>query len=212
MTIKLKDRPPQYFWLFLTIFVLFFTLKTQAQDCKEWKKKQENGNFRVYVRECSDSPIKEFKLNDRFVGDFQKLVKVMDDMGTTKKLSDNCTEARVIQIITPDEFVQYFYFDMPTGINDRDCVTKIIVKRTPTTYASFSESFNDELVPIKKHVIRLKKVRASFYFEFYKDGTIGMEYCGRTDPNGWIPAWLVNMFAHREAKKMVEKLKKLIQN
>ncbi|NJN33856.1 MAG: hypothetical protein HC817_06000 [Saprospiraceae bacterium] len=171
------------------------------------EKKQENGHFKVYVRDCNDSPIKEFKLNDRFMGDFQKLVKVMDDTETTKLLSDNCTEARVVKNITADEYVQYFYFNMPTGITDRDCVTKIIIKRTPTTYASYSESYGDELVSAQKHVIRLKKVRASFYFELYEDGTIGMEYCGRTDPNGWIPAWLVNMLAHREAKKWLKNSK-----
>ena len=66
-------------------------------------------------------------------------------------------------------------------------------------------------VAYKKDVIRLKSVKTYYYFEKMPDGMIRMEYIGRADPNGWIPAWLVNMMAQTEALKMVEKLKSLVQ-
>ena len=67
-------------------------------------------------------------------------------------------------------------------------------------------------VTLKNGVIRLRDARSHFYFEKQTDGSIRMEYTARANPNGAIPVWLVNVFARREAKKVVEKLKQLIQN
>ena len=199
----------------LYISLILLTVNTafaQYEPCSAWKKADERGNMKVYVRECDDSPIKEFKVNDRFIGDFAKLVKVMDDPNTIKILSDKCTEARDIKSVGENKTIQYYYFDMPMGVTDRDVVSSLSIWRTPTAYKTLAESVSEELVPLKQGVIRLQKVKTSFYFEKQEDGTIFMEYTGRTDPNGWVPAWLVNMLATREARKMVEKLKVLVQN
>jgi hypothetical protein len=203
-----------------TLYLLFvialtctsFTHYDNNEPCSVWKRADERGNMKVYVRECDDSPIKEFKVNDRFVGDFDKLVKIMDDPGTIKILSDRCTEARDIKTLAPNQTLQYYYFDMPMGVSDRDVVSKLTIWRTATAYKTLAESVSEDHVPLKKDVIRLQKVRTSFYFEKQSDGTIFMEYIGKTDPNGWVPAWLVNMLATREARKIVDKLRYLVQN
>ncbi len=201
-----------------TLYISFFllishTIFAQYEPCSAWKKADERNSMKVYVRECDDSPIKEFKINDRFIGDFEKLMKVMDDPQTIKVMSERCVEARDIKRLSANEMIQYYLFDMPLGVTDRDVISKLTIWRTPTVYKTLSESFNeDNLVPLKQGIIRLLKVRTSFYFEKQADGFIFMEYMGRTDPNGWIPAWLVNFVATREARKMVEKLKNLIQN
>jgi hypothetical protein len=196
------------------IFVLcLFAQTMRAQDpCGDWKLANEKGNMKVYVRECSDSPIKEFKINDRFMGNFATLIKIMDDPNTIKLLSERCVEARELKQISPNELLQYYLFNMPPGVTDRDVISKLTVWRSPNQYKTLTESVSDNsIVPLPKGVIRLKKVKTSFYFEKQKDGTIFMEYTGRTDPNGWIPAWLVNFLATREAQKIVEKLKALIE-
>ena len=196
----------------ITLFSLIFTSNAFAQDnCKEWKLKESKGTLKVYVRECPDSPIKEFKVNDKFYGDFDKLILEMEKPEVVKKMSDYCIEARDLQHINAHESVQYYYFDMPIGITDRDVISKISRYRTATTFKSITENFPSDLVPTKKGVIRLQKVRTTFYFEKAADGSILMEYIGRTDPNGWIPAWLINYLAQREAVKVVAKIQKLIK-
>jgi hypothetical protein len=197
----------------ITLFLLFSLIKISAQDnCKEWKIKENKGTLKVYVRECPDSPIKEFKVNDKFTGDFNKLIAEMDKAEVVKKMSEYCTEARDLQHLSDHESVQYYYFDMPVGITDRDVISKITKYKTATTFKSITETYASNLVPNKKGVVRLDKVRTSFYFEKQADGTIIMEYIGRTDPNGWIPAWLINYLAQKEATKIVAKIQKLINN
>jgi START domain len=198
-------------YILLAIFSLVSLKNLVAQDnCKEWKIKENKGTLKVYVRECPDSPIKEFKVNDRFYGDFNKLVAEMDKPEVVKKMSEYCTEARDLQHLSDNESVQYYYFDMPVGITDRDVISKITKYKTATTFKSITESYPSNLVPVKKGVVRLDKVRTSFYFEKQADGSIVMEYIGRSDPNGWIPAWLINYLAQKEATKIVAKIQKLI--
>lgn len=195
------------------LFLISHTAIAQYEPCNAWKKADERGSMKVYVRECDDSPIKEFKVNDRFVGDFEKLIKIMDDPQTIKVMSERCIESRNLKKISENEVIQYYLFDMPMGVTDRDVISKLTIWRTPNALKTLSESVNqDELVPLKQGIIRLQKVRTSFYFEKQADGTIFMEYTGRTDPNGSIPAWLVNFVATREARKMVEKLRSMIEN
>ena len=139
----------------ITLFSLIFTSNAFAQDnCKEWKLKESKGTLKVYVRECPDSPIKEFKVNDKFYGDFDKLILEMEKPEVVKKMSDYCIEARDLQHINAHESVQYYYFDMPIGITDRDVISKISRYRTATTFKSITENFPSDLVPTKKGVIR----------------------------------------------------------
>ena len=189
------------------------TASAQMSPCGEWKTSKENGNYKVYVRECEGSPIKEFKILDRFYGNFDTLVKVMSDVNTTKRISRNCSEARVLKDLGNHESIQYYYFNLPLTLADRDVITKCRIYHTATAYKIESETYSESVVSVayKKDVIRLKSVKTYYYFEKLSDGMIRMEYIGRADPNGWIPAWLVNMMAQIEALKMVEKLKSLVQ-
>jgi START domain len=211
-TSKMSMKSTVYISFFLML-VFNATAQYQPEPCSAWKKADERGNTKVYVRECDDSPIKEFKVNDRFTGDFDKLVKIMMAPHVIKLMSDRCVEARDLKKLSDNQVIQYYRFDMPMGVTDRDVISKLTVWQTPTALKTLSESvYQDELEPLKQGVIRLQSVRTSFYFEKQADGTIFMEYTGRTDPNGSIPAWLVNFLATREARKMVEKLKELVQN
>lgn len=197
--------------LILVLSFISFLKPPPDKPCGEWSRYTQQGNTQVFVRQCPDSPVKEFKVLDKFYGDFSKIVKVMDDVETTQRISETCTEARIIKTLNANEVVQYFYFDMPMGITDRDIMTKNITYQTPTAYKSISEIYYDPSVPERKGVIRMKNARSSFYFEKQSDGSIKMEYTARADPEGWVPIWFINMLAGKEALKMTEKLKKAFQ-
>ena len=197
-----------------TLLLLFFSFFNHFNPpsnlgCSEWARYTQKGDCHVYMRQCSDLPIKEFKVLDRFYADLDKIIKVMEDVNTTRRISETCTEARIIKTLNANEVVQYFYLDMPMTITDRDILTKNISYQTPTSFKSVSEVYNDPSVPERKGTIRMKNARSSFYFEKQKDGFIKMEYTARADPEGLVPAWFVNLLAGKEAIKMTEKLKKL---
>lgn len=193
----------------LFILSLFSFLYSPTESpCGEWTRYTQQGSTHVYVRQCPNSAIKEFKVVDKFYADFNKIIKIMDDVETTRRISNNCTEARITKVLNASEVVQYFYFDMPVGITDRDILTKNITYQTPTAYKSISEIYSDPSVPERKGTIRMKNARSTFYFEKQPDGSIKMEYTALADPEGWVPTWFINFLAGKEALKMTDKLKK----
>lgn len=125
-------------------------LPPENLNCNEWKLKTETGNYKVYMRECDASPIKEIKLLDKFEGDFTRLVGLMNDIETNKKITESCTEARLLKQIDKQTSLQYFYYKMPIGVNDRDVVSKITINVTDSTYSFATEAVNNNLVAQKK--------------------------------------------------------------
>ncbi len=201
----------------MRIALLFFTLLTSFgtplpcdNNCNEWKLKNEEGNYKMYMRECDDSPIKEIKLTDKFAGEFTRLIRVMTDIETNKKISESCTEARQLKQIDKQTALQYFYYKMPIGVKDRDVISKITIKATDSTFSFITEAVDNNLVPSKNGSIRITNARSSWFFKKTFSGTIEMEYMAFADPNGSIPAWIINSLSRREARAGIEKLKKLV--
>jgi hypothetical protein len=199
---------------YLLLLPLFQMLPTAERGvpCTDWALYTERGkDYKVYTRECEDSPIKEFKVVDRFYANFDTLAKIMRAIETTQKLSESCTEAKIVRVLDANTVIQYFYFAMPMGITDRDVVTKNTTIVTQNTISSVSDYYEDAAAPLRNNVLRIKKAHTVFFYQKQADGSIALEYTARTDPNGTIPAWFVNMLAGQQARKMLEKLKRLAQ-
>ena len=180
-------------------------------SAKEWKLFEESGEHKIYVRENAASSIKEFRVVDKFEGNFDVLVKTLGDVQTTKHLSENCTEARLVKTFDGGATLQYFYFKMPLGVRDRDILSKVKSEKTDSTYILHSEASSESDVPQKSGVVRLTNSLSSFHLKKLSGGFIGFEYTAFADPNGHIPSGIINSIAQKEARNIVEKLKKLIQ-
>ena len=189
----------------------FFYAYTPADNCNEWQLKNNEGNFKVYMRDCEYSAIKEIRITDKFGGDFARVVTVMNDIETNKKISESCAEAKFLKHIDNNNSIQYFHYAMPFGVSDRDVVSKITFKKTDSTYSLVTEAVDNNLEKKKSGVIRITNARSSWYFKRTATGEIEMEYTAFADPNGIVPAWVVNSLARREARSSIEKLKKLIR-
>jgi START domain len=199
-----------YLVLFSSLLILSFSIPSNP-PCGEWELKAEEGSFKVYVRQCDNSPIKELKVVDKFKGDFAKLAKEVAHISFTTKVSASCTEAKIVKPIDAQTSIQYYYFKMPIGISDRDIVLKNTTIVKGNKLRSTSEVYPTAEVPEKKGVIRLVKSRSAYEFEKLSDGNITMLYTAFTDPNGSLPAWIVNWVATNETKKMSAKIKELVK-
>jgi len=198
--------------LYIQFFVVLSTLVLIPYSVlsANWKLKTADGSFKLYIRESENSPIKEIKIVDKFKGDFKKLTILMNDIETNKKILPSCIDAKLLKDIDVHTSFQYFYFKMPMTVTDRDIVCKIFIYSTDSTYSLTSEAVETKLAPPKKGIIRILNAKTSWTFKKNLKGEITMEYTGLADPNGSIPAWLVNFFAIREAESAIERFKKLL--
>ena len=183
-----------------------------AAPCSDWKLNAVKGSTKVYVRQCDDSPIKEFKATDQFYGNFDAVAQLMKAVETTQKVSSRCVEAKVLQRLDGATSIQYFLFSMPFGVSNREVIVKNIVRCSATQISSVSEEVDLPDLPVKKDVVRIKRSTASYLFTRLPNGLIEMEYIGRVDPNGEFPSWIINLLAKKEAIKIIDKLKSLAQN
>ena len=196
--------------LFSALFIGNYPV-TPVTNCNEWQLKNAESNYKAYLRQCDDSPVKEIKLLDKFDGDFPQLIRVMNDIETNKKLTETCSEAVLLKTFDKNTSLQYFHYKMPFGVNDRDVVSKIIINATDSTYSYITEAVDDNSIPHKPGIIRVTNARTSWFFKKSPTGIIEMQYTGFADPNGSIPAWIINTLTRRESRLVVEKLKKLVR-
>ncbi len=199
----------------LLLLVLIPTTQNFAQtstDCAEWKVKYATGNYKMYMRECKFSPIKEVRVTDKFFGDFKHLQQVMVDVETAKKMVESCKEARMIEQIDNHTAFYYYSYKMPVSVKDRDIVTKTTTHTTDSTYTYISETVENDLVKLSSNFIRIKNARSAWHFKKTASGEIEMEYVAFADPNGNIPAWLINSLARHQVWESIQTLKKLIND
>jgi hypothetical protein len=189
---------------------LFFFITPENNDSKSWIIKTNEPNYRVLVRESDHTGIKEIKIVHKFKGNFKKLIVAMNDIKTNEKLFSNCTKANLLKQIDAHSSYQYFYFKMPITVADRDIISKVTIYYSDSTYSLVSRAADSKLVSKNVDVIRINKANTSWQFRKSGNGEIIMEYYASADPGGSIPKWLVNVFAVRESKISIEKLKKMM--
>ncbi len=198
-------------------FTLFFfwcigtSAFAQSNDCGEWQLKTNEANYKVYSRACKNSAINEFKVLATFSGDFKRISALFNDVETNKKISESCVEARLLEKMDDNTHTEYVRYKTPIGIRERDIISKVVINATESSFALTSIALSDTSIPRKKGVIRLTNAHTSFMFKKTSDGKIEMEYTAFADPNGFDPPFLVNSLAKKEARKLTDKLKVLVQ-
>ena len=136
----------------------------------------------------------------------------MEDIETSKKMVESCKEARLIAQLDKNSSIEYYSYKMPVGVKDRDIVTKTTTHLTDSTYTYISETSKDSFVAVKANFIRIKNARSAWFFKKIDSSTIAMEYVAFADPNGNIPAWLINSLARNQVRTSISKLKKLVND
>ena len=136
---------------------------------------------------------------------------MFNDIETNKKTSESCVESRYVKKIDANTHTEYVRFKTPIGIRERDIVSKVTIVATDSTFFLTSKAIDEATEPEKKGVVRLKNAHTSFLFKKISNGMIEMEYIAFADPNGFDPPFLVNSLAKKEARKMTDKLKILLQ-
>ena len=125
-----------------------------------------SGNYKFCTRECANTPIKEVKIIDVFSADLKHLAKVVGAVETSKKITKTCAEARFIKPIDENTSFQYFRYNMPMRVADRDMVCKVTSTLSDSVYTFISETVDkSDLVSLRTDAIRIKNARTVINFK-----------------------------------------------
>ena len=180
--------------LFFTFLLFLCSFNAKAQEIGPWELKKNKNGIEVYVRDNSDSPIKELKMKFNVEASMSAIVELLLDVPAIPDWVYKCPEAYTIKKINDQVEVYYNLVDFPWPLSDRDLIVKNTLTQDSLTKMVRSESFVSEgHLPEKEGIVRIKKTHLWWEFTPKSNGLVEVEYFLSSDPGGLIPAWLINL-------------------
>jgi hypothetical protein len=161
-----------------------------------WQLKKNEDGIRAEVRKVEGSSILEYKGTVVVNADPEAAVRLFEEDRRIPEWFHQCSEARLIQAITPEEKVLYFVIAMPWPVKDRDLVFRRVRSQDPATGAvEYGTSALPEATPEQPGKVRMPYIKGLWRFTPLGDGRTEITYQQHSEVGGHIPAWLVNKLA-----------------
>jgi len=189
------------------IFCLFAVVAT-AQEAK-WELKKDKKDLKIYVREASDSPFKELSMKFTVDASMSAIVALLQDIEAIPDWVYKCEEAHVVKEVSDEEVYYYNLIDFPWPLSDRDFVLHSKLTQDPVTKIMRSESWVvEDMLPVKDGVVRITSTHLWWEFTPQPDGKIAIDYYLKSDPGGYLPAWIVNLAIDQGPIQTIKRFKK----
>ena len=196
---------------FGSLILLTFTLTATAQY--KWKLSKDKDGIKVYESDTKNSDFKSIKVECTLPGDYDKFISVMNDVPHYKDWVYRTKKSYIITRISPDEFYYYTETSLPWPLSNRDAVFHSKTDRDSSDrYLNIKTTTEPSLIAEKRGKVRVPYSSISWYLTKPSAKMIQVIYIFEINPGGYLPSWLVNMFADRgpyeSFKRLAEVLKK----
>jgi len=195
----------------ITLFLsLIFSTNIYSQnfDKTDWKLKTTDNNLKLYTRSNEQSGVKEVRIKTEINTTIEKLLSVLDDVSNYEKWVYKCSEAKMVKMVSKDDYYYYTRSDLPFPLSDRDIVVRSRQwKDKDDVYYSHS-TLTRNMVGIKKGIVRIQEFDAHWKITQKENGILDIDYVVQTHPGGSLPTWAINLGI---AKGPIETMKNLIK-
>lgn len=186
------------------------TVAWAAPNDSGWKKTDEADGVTVFSKATPGSAIKSVKGTGLVEAPVETVALVLVDDDRAPEWVDSLTEAKVVKVVSPAEYVEYNHVAMPFIVSNRDFVTHVRMQRDAKTktVVMVSEPADDALRPSRKGVVR-GSLAARYVLEPANDGKatrLTVEI--HADPKGWLPSWVINFFQKDWAHETIQGIRK----
>jgi hypothetical protein len=183
------------------------TLLAQA----DWTLKKDENGIKVYTKSTEDSPIKSIKVILEFDVPISAVVAVIGDIPAYSTWVYQCKKSEVIKQISPTSGIFHHMTEAPWPFDDRDHVSMYEVTRDANTKVITVKSHVvTGIYPEKEGYVRLKKSRANWTLTPVGENKVAATYELSFDPEGSVPAWLINMFITEGPYQSLSKMKQKV--
>ena len=199
-----------------TIIGLFllvsFSFTITAQEA-EWELRKEKDGIQVYVREAIDSPFKELKMKFSIDATMSTVVALLQNVDAIPDWVYKCSESYVVEKISIQEEYYYNLMDFPWPMSDRDLILKSKLYQDPVTKVLRSESYAvADKMPVKEGVVRIEETNLWWEFTPKPNGQIDVDYYLKSNPGGYLPAWIVNLAIDQGPVQTVKRFLKTLED
>jgi hypothetical protein len=197
----------------LPVFLLLSAWTTTAAAQYNWKLCKDKDGIKVYESETKNSDFKSIKVECTLQGNYDKFISVMNDVPHYKNWVYRTKKSYLIKRISRDEFYYYTETSLPWPLSNRDAVFHSKTDRDSLNRYLHTKTITEpSLIAEKSGKVRVPYSSIDWYVTMPSVNTIQVIYILQIDPGGYLPAWLVNMFADRgpyeSFKQLAEILKK----
>lgn len=159
-----------------------------------WELKKETDGVRVYLRDNPDSPIKELLIETELEASLSSVAALLNDADHFHRWVYKTAHSRLVQRLSRNRIIYHSVSDFPWPLSDRDLYVLSEMRQDPQTRTLYSTSrlWADAPPPTDGYV-RIPYFYSQWTFTPQPDGRLHVRYFLRSDPGGYLPAWLVNL-------------------
>ncbi len=170
-----------------------------ARDADGWEQTDQSDGVTVFRRDDPGSPFHGIRGSGVVDANVATVALVLLDDARAPEWVDSLDEARVVNVISSNEYIEYNHVHMPWPTSDREFLTRVTMGFDAGSRSSQIRSEPVELPGLPPRKGDIRGVLRATYTMTPIDGADGKQSTQLTveihsDPGGWIPAFIVNFF------------------
>ena len=141
------------------------------------------------------------------------LAALVMDLDNCPKWAAMCKKARVQRWISDSELIIYSLNDAPFPVRDRDVIAKVnwLFDVESQKISMLSQAIDSPL-NIKKKVVRVNQAVSEWHFTPQENGQTLVENFAHIDPNGALPAWIINALIIDSPYKTLKRMRRIAES
>ncbi|MFT6407628.1 MAG: hypothetical protein ACJAQ6_001041 [Arenicella sp.] len=199
--------------MLLFVFQCFgSTTHAQWQDADlEWTLKRDRNGIQVFLSKVPGSKFRAVLSVMELAADTQQLTALAMDFDNCSNWVALCRSAKVIERISPSESYVHSINNAPFPVRNRDVVAHVrwSYDKVSGKVHMRSDATPDRL-PKRKGLIRIKNASSEWHFTPKEGGVVLVENYVHVDPNGNVPAWLINLLIVDSPYRTLSNMRKLV--
>jgi hypothetical protein len=194
------------------IYLILISFAGFAQPAENWKLQKQRDGISIYSGFSEGSKYKSIRAVTEFQCELPDILALMKDVESHDEWVSHCMEAISLESSGDTSIVLYEYYDLPWPASDRDIIIEYNIRYDPTeNMAWIRQEGRPDFLPVKSNMIRIPEYRGSWRLVGQSDGKVYGEYTALVEPGGFVPAWIVNIFAGKGPYDTIVNLKRAVE-
>ena len=198
----------------IKLFVLFFLLNTVviAQE-QDWILSKDTKDLKTYYRESDNSDIKELNIETSIDAPALFIFELINDVDLYDDWVYRTTEAKLMKTYNDQSLQYYAVVDFPWPCDDREMYidSEYSISDDKKYIVTTSKAAARKDIEDRKSHVRILELDLSWVLSEDENGTTNITYTLRSDPGGFIPAWMVNLALEAGPTNTMNSLKELVK-
>lgn len=158
-----------------------------------WDLRKDKQDIQVFSRPHPGSQYDEIRATTIIRGRLNSIVALLEDARYVPKLNKVISKVELHQRLAPDASLYYLQMDLPWPVRDRDILTRRTISQDgQSKVVRVEDKATKELFAETKGFVRVTQSTQTWTLTPLEGGRVLVDWVTHTDPNGSLPAAVVN--------------------